>query len=41
MRLVEPLGYLDILGLVDGAACVLTDSGGVQEETTVLRRARA
>jgi len=34
--LCEPLGYLDFLGLMDGAAAVLTDSGGVQEETTVL-----
>ena len=33
---VEPLGYLDFLGLVDNARLVLTDSGGVQEETTVL-----
>ena len=30
------LGYLDFLGLLAGAALVLTDSGGVQEETTVL-----
>jgi UDP-N-acetylglucosamine 2-epimerase (non-hydrolysing) len=36
LRLVEPLGYLDFLGLVDGALAVLTDSGGLQEETTVL-----
>lgn len=33
---VEPLGYVDFLGLVRGAAAVVTDSGGVQEETTVL-----
>ena len=33
---VEPLGYLEFLGLVRGAACVVTDSGGIQEETTVL-----
>lgn len=32
----EPLGYLDFLGLLDGARAVLTDSGGVQEETTIL-----
>ncbi len=32
----EPLGYHDMLGLMDGAAVVFTDSGGVQEETTVL-----
>jgi UDP-N-acetylglucosamine 2-epimerase (non-hydrolysing) len=33
---VEPLGYLDFLGLQSAAALVVTDSGGVQEETTVL-----
>lgn len=32
----EPLGYLDFLGLMDGARLVLTDSGGIQEETTAL-----
>ena len=36
LRLLEPLGYLDFLGLVSGAAGVLTDSGGIQEETTYL-----
>jgi UDP-N-acetylglucosamine 2-epimerase (non-hydrolysing) len=36
LRLLDPLGYLDFLGLVADAAAVLTDSGGVQEETTVL-----
>lgn len=36
MRLVEPLGYLEFLALLDHAALVLTDSGGIQEETTVL-----
>jgi len=33
---LDPLGYLDFLSLNDGARMVLTDSGGVQEETTVL-----
>ncbi|WP_435745536.1 non-hydrolyzing UDP-N-acetylglucosamine 2-epimerase [Nocardioides sp. SYSU DS0663] len=33
---VEPLGYLEFLSLVDGSALVVTDSGGIQEETTVL-----
>lgn len=33
---LPPLGYLDFLGLMAGAAGVLTDSGGVQEETTIL-----
>jgi UDP-N-acetylglucosamine 2-epimerase (non-hydrolysing) len=34
--MTEPLGYLDALCLMSGATLVLTDSGGVQEETTVL-----
>jgi UDP-N-acetylglucosamine 2-epimerase (non-hydrolysing) len=34
--LVEPLGYLDFLKLQSSARLVLTDSGGIQEETTVL-----
>ena len=33
---LDPLGYLDFLSLNDQARLVLTDSGGVQEETTVL-----
>jgi UDP-N-acetylglucosamine 2-epimerase (non-hydrolysing) len=32
----DSLSYLEMLGLTDGAAVVLTDSGGLQEETTVL-----
>src|SRR5215472_3541115 len=36
LQLIEPLGYLDFLGLLDTARLVLTDSGGLQEETTVL-----
>ena len=36
LRIVEPLGYVDFLSLVRGAALVVTDSGGIQEETTVL-----
>jgi UDP-N-acetylglucosamine 2-epimerase (non-hydrolysing) len=36
LRLIEPLGYLDFLGLYSGARLVLTDSGGLQEETTFL-----
>ncbi|HEX6286605.1 MAG TPA: UDP-N-acetylglucosamine 2-epimerase (non-hydrolyzing) [Acidimicrobiia bacterium] len=35
-RVVEPLGYLDFMALVMGSRVVLTDSGGIQEETTVL-----
>jgi UDP-N-acetylglucosamine 2-epimerase (non-hydrolysing) len=36
IRLVEPVGYLEFLSLEADAAAVLTDSGGVQEETTCL-----
>ncbi|NYG57884.1 UDP-N-acetylglucosamine 2-epimerase (non-hydrolyzing) [Nocardioides daedukensis] len=36
MHAVEPLGYLEFLGLVRRSALVVTDSGGIQEETTVL-----
>jgi UDP-N-acetylglucosamine 2-epimerase (non-hydrolysing) len=36
LRTVEPLGYLDFLRLMADARLVLTDSGGIQEETTVL-----
>jgi UDP-N-acetylglucosamine 2-epimerase (non-hydrolysing) len=32
-----PLGYLEFIALVKGAKAVITDSGGVQEETTLLR----
>ncbi len=36
LRLCEPLGYLEFLGLTSQARLVLTDSGGLQEETTAL-----
>ncbi|MET8231580.1 UDP-N-acetylglucosamine 2-epimerase (non-hydrolyzing) [Micromonospora sp. NPDC005298] len=36
LRVVEPLGYLEFVSLVRGAVVVVTDSGGVQEETTML-----
>jgi UDP-N-acetylglucosamine 2-epimerase (non-hydrolysing) len=36
LRLTEPMGYLDFLRLMADARLVLTDSGGIQEETTVL-----
>lgn len=36
VRLLEPQGYLEFLSLVAGAAGVVTDSGGIQEETTYL-----
>jgi UDP-N-acetylglucosamine 2-epimerase (non-hydrolysing) len=33
---IEPLGYIDFLGLMKNASIVITDSGGIQEETTYL-----
>jgi UDP-N-acetylglucosamine 2-epimerase (non-hydrolysing) len=36
VTLVDPVGYLDFLSLESDAAAVLTDSGGIQEETTYL-----
>jgi UDP-N-acetylglucosamine 2-epimerase (non-hydrolysing) len=36
IRLTEPLGYIEFMNLVSNAAAVVTDSGGVQEETTYL-----
>ncbi|MHA6765015.1 non-hydrolyzing UDP-N-acetylglucosamine 2-epimerase [Streptacidiphilus sp. PAMC 29251] len=36
VRLVPPAGYLDFIALQDSARVVLTDSGGIQEETTAL-----
>jgi len=36
VTMVDPLGYLEFMKLVKGAAFVLTDSGGIQEETTHL-----
>jgi UDP-N-acetylglucosamine 2-epimerase (non-hydrolysing) len=35
-KLIPPQGYLEMLGLMAGAKLVLTDSGGMQEETTAL-----
>ena len=37
LQVVEPLGYLDFLALMASARVVLTDSGGIQEETTILK----
>jgi UDP-N-acetylglucosamine 2-epimerase len=37
IHLTEPLGYIEFMSLVRGAAAIVTDSGGVQEETTLLR----
>lgn len=36
VRIIPPAGYLDFVALEDSARLVLTDSGGVQEETTIL-----
>ncbi len=36
VQVVEPMGYLDFMSLVRGASFVITDSGGIQEETTIL-----
>jgi UDP-N-acetylglucosamine 2-epimerase (non-hydrolysing) len=37
VRLIDPVGYVDFLALQSSARAVITDSGGVQEETTFLR----
>jgi UDP-N-acetylglucosamine 2-epimerase (non-hydrolysing) len=37
LKLVDPMGYLDFLKLTSSSALVLTDSGGIQEETTILK----
>lgn len=37
LRLIDPAGYLDFLKLMSCAKVVLTDSGGIQEETTILK----
>jgi len=37
LRVLDPIGYLDFLRLIASAKLVLTDSGGIQEETTILR----
>jgi len=36
VQLVEPMGYIEFMGLVSEAQLVITDSGGLQEETTYL-----
>ena len=36
LTLCEPLGYVDFIGLVDQSLATVTDSGGIQEETTYL-----
>jgi UDP-N-acetylglucosamine 2-epimerase (non-hydrolysing) len=37
IHVTEPLSYIEFMSLVRGAAAIVTDSGGVQEETTLLR----
>jgi len=37
LRILDPIGYLDFLKLISSAKVVLTDSGGIQEETTILK----
>lgn len=37
LTLLDPLGYLEFLRLMEGASVVVTDSGGIQEETTFLQ----
>jgi len=37
LRIIEPVGYYDSLYLTENARCVLTDSGGLQEESTYFR----
>jgi len=36
LLVLDPLGYIEMLAITEGAQCVLTDSGGIQEETTAL-----
>src|ERR1700686_3287754 len=36
LRVIDPLGYLEFIHLLSSARLVLTDSGGIQEETTAL-----
>ena len=36
LLLIDPLGYIDFLSLMVNAKCLITDSGGIQEETTYL-----
>jgi len=38
LQYLDPIGYLDFLCLMNNASLVLTDSGGIQEETTFLKR---
>lgn len=37
LKMIGPLGYFEFIGLVSGAKLVITDSGGIQEETTFMK----
>jgi UDP-N-acetylglucosamine 2-epimerase (non-hydrolysing) len=37
LKLLDPIGYRDSIALIQHARCVLTDSGGLQEESTYFR----
>jgi UDP-N-acetylglucosamine 2-epimerase (non-hydrolysing) len=37
LRMIQPVGYLDFLKLMSWSTAVFTDSGGIQEETTILK----
>ncbi|NIA22582.1 MAG: UDP-N-acetylglucosamine 2-epimerase (non-hydrolyzing) [Proteobacteria bacterium] len=36
MKIIEPLSYIDLLSMENDAKCIITDSGGIQEESTFL-----
>lgn len=38
LTVVEPLGYIEFIGLAAGCALMISDSGGVQEEATIVKR---
>ena len=38
VQVVEPMGYFDFIGLIESCNVVVTDSGGIQEETTYLKK---
>jgi len=38
VRVIEPIGYLDFLSLMNNSKLILTDSGGVQEESCIIKK---